>query len=88
MQFQAANLREFMAEFQRQLCGHHAVFDYPTRWIAGPVRVVSAAASSRDSARTGEKPGSLGNVVTPSGLETPASHLEETQARRGLALVF
>jgi len=23
MQFQAANLREFMAEFQRQLCGHH-----------------------------------------------------------------
>jgi hypothetical protein len=23
MQFQAANLREFVAEFQRQLCGHH-----------------------------------------------------------------
>jgi hypothetical protein len=25
MQFQAANLREFMAEFQRQLCGHHGI---------------------------------------------------------------
>ena len=23
MQFQAANLRELVAEFQRQLCGHH-----------------------------------------------------------------
>jgi integrase len=27
-------------------------------------------------------------VVTPSGLETPVSHLEKTQARRGLAMVF
>jgi hypothetical protein len=25
MQFQAANLREFVAEFQRQLCGQHEI---------------------------------------------------------------